>query len=68
MSDWEDLCEHMGWPNDEHATDRLVDHLNRGNDLALAQELRKDGYKTIKEWNLVGRSVIKGENGRYFPY
>lgn len=30
-------------------------------------ELRDNGYKTVKEWNLLGRSVKKGEKGRYLP-
>ncbi len=27
MSDWEDFCDNMGWKNDEHATDKLIDHI-----------------------------------------
>jgi hypothetical protein len=27
MSDWEDFCESMGWKNDEHATDKLIDYI-----------------------------------------
>lgn len=27
MSDWEDLCDSMGWKNDEHATDKLIDFI-----------------------------------------
>ncbi|MFC3032889.1 hypothetical protein ACFOEE_10190 [Pseudoalteromonas fenneropenaei] len=30
-------------------------------------ELRDQGYKTVKEWNDVGRSVKKGEEGKYLP-
>lgn len=30
-------------------------------------ELRNDGYKTVKEWNSVGRSIKKGEKGKYLP-
>jgi hypothetical protein len=26
MSDWEDLCDSMGWKNDENATDKLIDY------------------------------------------
>lgn len=27
MSDWEDFCDGMEWKNDEHATDKLIDHI-----------------------------------------
>lgn len=27
MSDWEDFCDGMGWKNDEHATDKLIDYI-----------------------------------------
>mgnify|MGYP003652272687 CR=1 FL=1 len=27
MSDWEDMCDSMGWANDEHAFDNLIDHI-----------------------------------------
>lgn len=67
MSDWEDFCGSMGWANDEHATDKLIDHIDRGNERELEDELREDGYKTIKEWNAIGRNVKMGENGRYLP-
>lgn len=31
MSDWEDLCGDMGWANDEHAFDKLVDFIEDKN-------------------------------------
>lgn len=30
-------------------------------------ELRDNGYKTVEEWNEVGRIVKNGEEGRYLP-
>jgi hypothetical protein len=27
MSDWEDFCDGLGWKNDEHATDKLIDYI-----------------------------------------
>ncbi len=30
-------------------------------------ELRDNGYKTVEEWNKVGRIIKKGEKGRYLP-
>lgn len=68
MSDWEDFCDSKGWANDEHATDRLIDHINRGNEEEEGYNLREEGYKTVKEWNAVGRSVKKGEKGIYLPH
>lgn len=68
MSDWEDFCDSMGWANDEHATDRLIDYIDRGNEKEEEENLREDGYKTVKEWNAIGRSVKKGEKGKYLPY
>lgn len=29
MSDWEEFCDQMGWANDEHATDKLIDYIER---------------------------------------
>lgn len=29
MSDWEDLCSDMGWANDEHAFDKLIDFVEK---------------------------------------
>ncbi|WP_143515066.1 MULTISPECIES: hypothetical protein [unclassified Pseudomonas] len=31
MSDWEDFCDGMGWRNDEHATDKLIDYIEGKN-------------------------------------
>ena len=30
-------------------------------------ELRDNGYKTVKEWNSLGKVVKKGEKGKYLP-
>lgn len=68
MSDWEYFCDSMGWANDEHATDRLIDYIDRGNEKEEEENLREDGYKTVKEWNAVGRFVKKGEKGTYLPH
>lgn len=68
MSDWEDFCDSMGWANDEHATDRLIDYIDSGNEKEKEESLREDGYKTLKEWNAIGRSVKKGEKGICLPY
>lgn len=68
MSEWEDFCGSMGWANDEHATDRLINYIDRGNERELEDQLREDGHKTVKEWNAIGRNVKKGEEGRYLPY
>lgn len=60
MSEWEDFCGNMGWANDEHATDRLIDYIDRGNEKEKEENLREDGYKTVKEWNAIDRRVKKG--------
>lgn len=31
MSDWEEFCDDMGWANDEHATDKLISHIEGKN-------------------------------------
>jgi len=68
MSDWEDFCNSMGWANDEHAIDRLRNFIDSGNEIDKEENLREDGYKTVKEWNAIGRIVKKGEKGMYLPY
>lgn len=68
MSEWEDFCDSMGWANDGYATDRLIDYVDRGNEKEKEDNLRENGYKTIKEWNNIGRNVKKGEKGIYLPY
>lgn len=30
-------------------------------------EFRDNGFKTVKEWNSVGRTIVKGEKGKYLP-
>lgn len=68
MSDWDDFCSGMGWANDEYAADKLYDLIENGYKKEQESELLKQGYKTVKEWNAIGRSVKKGEKGSYLPY
>ena len=73
MSDWEDLCDSMGWTNDEHATDKLIDYINHHNEeerYSKEEEnyLLETGYKTVKEWSEIGRSVKNGVPGTYLRY
>lgn len=68
MSEWEDFCGSMGWANDEYATDRLRNYIDRGHDEEEEEILRENGYKTVNEWNAIDRRVKKGEKGIYLPY
>jgi len=63
MGDWDDFCASRGWANDEYAVDKLINHIERGNKEEQERELRENGYKTVNEWNAVGRSIKKGEKG-----
>ena len=61
MGDWEDVFGSAGMSEDFAPWDSPC-----WND-DWEHELRNDGYKTVKEWNSVGRSIKKGEKGRYLP-
>ena len=61
MGDWEDVFGSRGMSEDiapwEHPC---------WND-EWEHDLLKKGYKSLKEWNSIGRSVKKGEKGTRLP-
>lgn len=63
-SDWDYINEHMGG-HDEHGLPNFMKDPCFNDDWEL--KLREDGYKTMKEWNSMGISIMKGEKGKYLP-
>lgn len=61
MGDWEDVFGSAGMSEDFAPWDSPC-----WND-DWEHELRDSGYKTVEEWNSLGRSVKKGEKGKYLP-
>ena len=63
-SDWDFINDHMGG----HDGDGLPRFMNNPcfND-DWEHELRNNGYKTVQEWNELGRRVKKDEKGKYLP-
>lgn len=61
MGDWEDIFGSAGMREDFAPWDSPC-----WND-DWEHELRDNGYKTVAEWNSLGRSVKKGEKGSYLP-
>jgi hypothetical protein len=64
------------WRDDEYTCENRINSINSSNkrhenqerEQEEEEELRNAGYKTVKEWNSVDRSVKKGEKGKYLPY
>lgn len=66
-SDWDYINEHMGG-HDEDGLPNFMSEPGFGRDDELydwKQKSRDNGRKTLKEWNLVGRSIKKGEKGKW---
>lgn len=63
MGDWEDGKDAGLWGDD--GIPYGIDSPCWNDD--WEQELLSNGYQTVNDWNLEGRSVKKGEKGTYLP-
>ena len=63
MGDWQDGYDAGLWGAD--GIPYRIDSPCWNNDWEV--ELRNEGFKTVKEWNKLGRKIKKGEKGTYLP-
>ncbi len=63
MGDWQDGYDAGWWGED--GIPYGIDSPCWNDD--WEHELRDDGYKTVKEWNSIGRIIKKGEKSMYLP-